>query len=159
MIDLSHPANRGIVTYLKSRSTKGSQPQSNPAAIDDPYYTLGTHPEIVARLWDALGAPLPQKCKWILYGMPVLAHPRTGVVFSFGGGSLTYAIRLPPAMRETAIAAGALTRHDYPAYPELGVPASSLDLVTLGDGWIFGNWLPGEKEWCVSAFEHAGQAS
>jgi hypothetical protein len=159
VIDLSHSANRGIVNYLKSRPTKVSQPQSDPADVDDPSYTLGSHPDIVARLWDELGAALPQKCKWILYGTPVLAHPRTGVVFGFASGSLTYAIRLPPATRDAAIAAGALTRHDYPAYPELGLPASSLDLATFGDGWIFGNWLPGEMEWCVSAFEHAGQAS
>jgi hypothetical protein len=159
VIDLEHPSNRGIIAYLRSRSPAGTTPQQNPGDVEDPYYKLGTHPEIVERLWDELGGALPAKCAWILHGSPVLAHPRTGVVFGFGGGSLTYALRLPPAERGGAINAGAKTRHDYPAYPELHIAASSLDLAAFGNEWIFGAWLESEREWCIAAFEYAADAN
>jgi len=158
VIDLDHPANRGIVGYLRARSDDHRPPQSNPADVDDPYYKLGTHPEIIARLWDELGGALPRQCNWVLYGAPVLVHPRTGIVFGFCGGSLTYALRLPGDLRDAELAAGAKTRHDYPAYPELNVEASSLDLAAFGREWVFGSWLTDEAQWCMAAFEYAGKA-
>jgi hypothetical protein len=157
VIDLGHPANRGIVAHLRSRAPADCAPQLDPAVAASPRYILGTHPDIVDRLWSELGGTLPQSCNWILYGQPVLAHPRTGVVFGYAGGSLTYALRLPPDTHRHAIAAGARTRRDYPAYPELDVAASSLDLATFGAGWVFGAWLDGEREWCAAAFAHAGE--
>jgi hypothetical protein len=89
---------------------------------------------------------------------PVLVHPVTGVVFGYAGGSLTYALRLPAAERAEASAAGARTIHDYPAYLELGVAASSLDLADFGPERVFGRWLKEEERWCRAAFDAAGSA-
>jgi hypothetical protein len=157
VIDFTHPANRQIVAYFQSRNEHGHQPELDPAAVNNPYYTLGTHPEIVERLWDELGGPLPLKCGWILYGRPVLVHPSTGVMFGYAGGSLTYALRLPAAERAEASAAGAKTIHEYPAYPELGIAASSLDLADFGPDWVLGAWLKEEEAWCRAAFDYAGK--
>lgn len=160
MVNFGHPANRGIITYLSGRAGEKAETraQASPVDVKDPYYALGTHPEIVERLWDDLGGLLPKNCKWILYGTPVLVHHATGVVFGFAGGSHTYALRLPAAERAAAIAAGAETVHHYPAYPELSIAASKLDLARFGPEWVFGGWLKGEEEWCRAAFDAAGIA-
>ena len=109
MVNFGHPANRGIIAYLSAdtRQKPDTKPQASPADIKDPYYNLGTHPEIVERLWDDLAGVLSKNCRWILYGTPVLVHHASGVVFGFAGGSQTYALRLPPPERAIAIAAGA----------------------------------------------------
>jgi hypothetical protein len=64
--------------------------------------TLGAHPDLLARLWDELGGALPVDCRWIVFGTPVLVHPKTGMLFGFGGGTHTYAFRLPPRERDAA---------------------------------------------------------
>lgn len=156
-MNFTHPANRDLIAYLEQRNKDGRARELNPADADNPYYTLGTHPEIVERLWDELAGPLPAKCRWILYGSPVLVHPRSGVVFGFAGGSLTYALRLPEAERAAAIIAGAKTVHQYPAYPELNVPASALDLAGFGPEWVFGGWFKDEAHWCRAAFDAAAR--
>ena len=158
MVNFAHPANRKLVAYFQSRNERGHQRELNPATVEDPYYKLGTHPEMVERLWDELGSTLPVRCRWILFGRPVLVHPSTGVVFGYAGGTLTYALRLPPPEREAAVKAGARTVHEYPGYPELNVAASRLDLADFGPEWIFGGWSRHEEQWCVAAFDHAGEA-
>jgi hypothetical protein len=157
VVNFTHPANHQLVAHFQSRNERGHQRQHDPATVNDPYYTLGTHPEIVARLWDELGGILPVSCRWILYGRPVLVHPTSGVVFGYAGGTLTYALRLPPAERDTAIKAGAKTVHEYPAYPDLQIAASTLDLADFGPEWVLGGWLKGEEAWCRAAFDHAGK--
>jgi hypothetical protein len=160
MVNFGHPANRGLIAYLSAdtRQKPGTRPQAPPADITDPYCDLGTESEIVHRLWDDLGGVLPANCRWVLYGTPVLVHYASGVVFGFAGGSSTYALRLPPAERALAIAAGAETVHHYPAYAGLNIAASRLDLTRFGPGWVFGSWLKGEEDWCRAAFEAAGTA-
>lgn len=155
MINFNHPANRKLVAYVQARNEHGHQPELDPATVNNPYYTLGTHPEIVERLWDELGGPLPMPCRWILYGRPVLVHPSTGVVFGYAGGSMTYALRLPQPERDAALKAGARTVHDYPAYPALNVPATRLDLADFGPEWVLGGWSKGEEAWCLAAFRFA----
>lgn len=158
MIDFDHPANRGIVAYLGARAQaeREHRPQASPADVKDPHYALGTHPEIVERLWDELGAALPADCRWVLYGSPVLVRHDSGIVFGFAGGSLTYALRLPPYEHAAAVAAGATPVNHYPAYPELGIEASSLDLKQFGPDWLFMRWFTGEEAWCLAAYDAAG---
>lgn len=85
----------------------------------------------------------------------MLVHPTTGIVFGFAGGTHTYALRLPPRERADAVKAGARTIHEYPAYPELKVAASRLDLADFGPEWVLGGWLKHEEDWCRAAFEFA----
>lgn len=116
---------------------------------------LGAHPDLLERLWDDLGGTLPVDCRWIVFGTPALVHPATGVIFAFGGGTHTYAFRLPPRERAAATAAGATRVHRYPAYPALNIEASVLDLDIIGEEWVFGGFLAGEEQWCRAAFAHA----
>jgi hypothetical protein len=159
VVDFEHPANRRILAHLsdpdrlaRSVSVAKSKRGCSPDDVEQPYLRLGAHPDLLERLWDGLGATLPEDCRWIVYGTPVLVHPRSGIIFGFGGGTHTYALRLPAAGRAAALAAGAETVHRYAAYPELGIPASVLDLAEIGEEWVFGGWRTDEEEWCRAAF-------
>ncbi len=123
-----------------------------PEEVESPYYTLGTHPDLVARLWDELGKVLPVDCRAIFYGGPALIHPETGIVFGFAGGTHTYALRLPEAARLEALGAGAPRVKHYPGQP-------SLDLSHIGEEWVFCGWYSGEERWCRAAYDHAGSAT
>jgi len=160
VVDFEHPANRRILTYLsdpdrltRSVSVAKSERSCSPDDVEDPYLRLGAHPDLLERLWDELGATLPEDCRWIVFGTPVLVHPRTGVIFGFGAGTHTYALRLPAVERTAALAAGAVTVHRYPAYPNLGIPASVLDLAEIGEEWVLGGWHEGEEKWCRAAYD------
>jgi len=163
-VNFSHPANRAILAYLgdavrlqRSVSVMKDRASCPPGKVKDPYLTLGADPELLERLWDDLGSILPIDCRWVVFGTPVLVHPASGVIFAFGGGTHTYAFRLPQRERASALAAGAVTVHQYPAYPELNIEASVLDLSAIGEEWVFGGWHTGEEEWCYAAFSHAGE--
>src|SRR4051794_8645119 len=43
--------------------------------VADPIAGLGTHPDLVTRLW-RLDSGLPASCRWVLWGYPALVHPR-----------------------------------------------------------------------------------
>jgi hypothetical protein len=162
LVNFDHSANRGVFSYLgapqrlgRSVSVAASRAECSPTDIPDPYYTLGTHPELVARLWDELAGTLPVDCRCVVFGSPALARPDSGVLFGFAGGTHTYAFRVPPDVKASALSAGAKTIHHYPAYPELGMQASVLDLNEIGDEWIFGGWFASEPMWCAAAYEYA----
>jgi hypothetical protein len=165
-VNLSSPANGGIVRYLeaKARSPRAvsvvarARASAPPESIANPYYDLGTHPDLVERLWDELTVKLPARCRWIVYGTPVLVHPSSGIVFAFAGGTHTYALRLPTKEREEALRAGAKRLYEYPAYPELDIQASRLDLDDIGEEWVFGGWFKGEEDWCLAAYRFAQES-
>src|SRR5437762_8979200 len=113
-IDFDHPANGGILRYLKSRERfTRLAPSVSPESVPDPYFTLGTHPDLVERLWDKLGKALPEDCRWVVYGTPVLAHPKTGIIFGFAAGTLTYALRLPEPELGEAVQVSGKGVHEY----------------------------------------------
>jgi len=118
-----------------------------------PYDSLGTHPDLVARLWEELPSRLPTDCRVVFYGAPALMHPATGIVFGFAGGTHTYALRLPEPARSKALRAGATLIAHYPG----GQP--SFDLAEIGAEWVFCGWFRGEEDWCLEAFEFAGSAA
>jgi len=121
-----------------------------PELVADPHYTLGTHPDLVERLWDELGKALPEDCRAVFFGGPALVHPGTGIVFGFAGGTHTYALRLPDAERAAAIALGATRIKHYPGAP-------SLDLASIGEAWVFCGWYRGEDAWVRAAYDLAGR--
>jgi hypothetical protein len=62
MIDVTHPANQGVLGHLgdparlaRSVAIAKDRAECLPADVKDPYLTLGTHPDLVTRLWDELG--------------------------------------------------------------------------------------------------------
>jgi hypothetical protein len=166
IINFQHPANTGVLSYLsktsvweqegdrsvrKSVSTFAAGtllPNGSPAAHPDPYYQLGAHPELVDRLWNEITLLLPRKCQWIINERPVLAHPSSGIIFGFAGGTHTYALRLPPTERQEALQKGVERVHVYS-------DGTNLDLSTLGEEWVFGNWFPEETRWCLAAYDFA----
>jgi hypothetical protein len=161
-VNFSSSANTGIARYLEARgrsprsvSVARAYASTPPESVTDPYYDLGTHPELVERLWDQLTLKLPADCRWIVYGTPVLVRPSSGIIFAFAGGTHTYALRLPVREREGALRAGARRFHEYPAYPALGIEASALDLDDIGEEWVLGGWFKDEEDWCLAAYRFA----
>lgn len=147
-VAFQHPANAGILTRLGKLN--GGTVLSNGAPEDhpDPYFRLGTHPDLVARLWKEITISLPTKCQWIINNRPVLVHPTSGIIFGYAEGTLVYALRLPPAERQEALEKGAKRVHVY--------PSSTFDLDTVGEEWVFGRWFQDEARWCLAAYEFAG---
>jgi len=116
--------------------------------VDDPVEGLGTHPDIVEQLWQ-LDAALPQSCRWVVWGMPALVHPETGVVFAVGFGTLGYVMRLPPAVLDVAPV-------DQAKIIISGNPGQYWDIGPAGPEWRFIRpWAP-EAAWCLAAYEFAG---
>ena len=148
----THPANEPLRAHFLPSMRAGVPELMLPTDVERPYDTLGTHPDLVARLWDELGGSLPGDCRRIFCGTPVLMHPATGIVFGFAGGTHTYALRLPDKERTEALAAGATRLAKYPG------SQPSFDLDVIGPEWVFGRWLKGEPAWCLAAHAFAGQA-
>lgn len=152
-VDFDHQANKNILAYLRHTHVKykAHLPVStSPSFIKDPYHELGTHPELVKRLWDELAEKIPLDCKWIVYGTPVLVNPFSGILFGFAFGTKTYGMRLPERERQEMYAAGATTHYDYN-------DGFSFDITEIGRDWVLGGWLKGERLWCMAAYTHAQQ--
>jgi hypothetical protein len=150
---LDNPANAKLIDFLRSFGRDQSRHMSaDPATVNDPYFTLGTHPDLVERLWAVLGRSLPVDCRWVLCGTPVLAHPGTGTAFGFAIGSLAYTLRLPARELALALAQGASQAHRYSN-------SLTLDLEQIGDDWVLGRWRDDEIEWCRAAFSYFGAES
>jgi len=146
----NNPANAGLRRWREPRHQRpGMAAVSFPEAVERPYETLGTHPDLVARLWDELGKVLPVDCRAVSYGGPALIHPETGIVFGFAGGTHTYALRLPEAARLQALQAGAPRIKHYPGQ-------AAFDLSKIGEEWVFCGWYEGEEGWCLAAYNYAG---
>lgn len=174
-IALEHPSNAGVLRYLQKRcGPAGARVVAcSPASVQNPYITLGAHPDLVSRLWDELTIALPARCDWVVHDAPVLVRPDTGIIFAFAAGVLTYALRLPPKAREELAAAAfeyadaraamlKLVGSDRDEYLRAHTGAmhkysdgAILDLAVIGEEWAFGRWLAGETSWLRSAYDTA----
>ena len=149
---LNNPVNAALRRYREQRQARPAiGPLAFPEDVGQAYLTLGTHPDLVARLWDELRQSLPVDCRAIFYGSPSLVRPDTGTVFGFAGGTHTYALRLPESERLEAARAGASRVMHYPRDP-------SFDLRDIGPEWMFCGWFAAEKAWCSAAYAYAGSA-
>jgi hypothetical protein len=85
-VDPNHPLSTRLVEFLRSRApdVKPITPQTD---ADDPYYQAGAHPDIVEQVWDKIGAKLPVACRCLLYGVPVLVQPDSGIVLAMAMGT------------------------------------------------------------------------
>jgi len=163
-VNFEHPANSGILKCLssperlkRSVSVARDYPSCSPESVYDPYMKLGTHPDLLEYFWDKVAIKLPMKCRWIVYGTPVLVNPVSGVIFGFAQGTSTYAFRLPPKEFQEAINAGASRVHTYPAIPSLNKAVSIFDLKDIGKEWIFLSWLKMETDLCLAAYLFANE--
>ena len=91
-----------VMAKIAATPHRPPPPLSEPLeAAPDPLYGLGTHPDIIERLW-RIDAALPRTCRWLLWGGPALVHPESGVVFAVGFGTIGIVVRLPPGRRADA---------------------------------------------------------
>jgi hypothetical protein len=146
---LDNPRNAPLCRYLAAMRGPVTPAVARPEEVTEPYLSIGTHPDLVERLWDELGRGLPVDCRRVLCRTPVLIRPDTGTVFGFATGTHTYALRLPEAEREEAMRRGATRVRHAPRQP-------SLDLDEFGPEWVFCGWLQGEEAWCLAAYKFAG---
>ena len=121
-----------------------------PNSVADPYQGQGSHPDIVQRVWDELGADLPVECRCLVYGTPVLVQNRTGVIFAIANGT-QYNIRLTAVDLQEASAKGARTRTRWSDGTEM---SSTSELV---EDWIFGGWSKDEERWCRNTYQKYGK--
>ncbi|HET9003958.1 MAG TPA: hypothetical protein VFN39_08145 [Gemmatimonadaceae bacterium] len=162
-LPLEHPANAGILRYLRSvdRATDGvaADPQRescSPAAVPEPHLRLGSHPDVISQFWGAIGDKLPESCAWVVYNMPVLAHPHTGVIFGYSLG-MKYVLRLPPPVFQVALRTGLKRVIHFRGTPSSGQPPWTLDLGRIGPDWCFGAYRAEEAGWCLAAFDAAAE--
>jgi hypothetical protein len=146
-VPLRDPDNRGLLEYL---AAAGRDPRLLTAPEEgqrDPYLEAGSHPDVVARVWDELGAQLPPGSRCLVLGTPALIRAGTGTVLAVTLGT-TYALRVPGSRWDEALALGARQAHHYTA------GSFTLDVgERFGRDWIFGLWAKPEAEWCREAYE------
>jgi hypothetical protein len=112
---------------------------------------LGTHPDIVERLWK-IGHMLPTDCAWVAFRRPVLAHSDTGIIFGLGIGTYGYALRLPPDCVRDAQASGAQQTRAVGAKKD-----ETYSLSEYGPDWWFGRWREDEdRRWSRAAYGYFG---
>lgn len=137
--DFNHLLNEKPLYFLRKRMS-GKVPFALPSEVKDAYQGQGSHPDIVARLWDELGKALPVDGRCLIFGTPALIHGETGVLLGICGGT-SYFLRLSPDQRKEAKSKGAQTL----------VKSSLGDIfdVTkeIGSDWVCANWDKREMEW------------
>jgi hypothetical protein len=150
---LDRPENAGALAYL-AHGRAVSEATFGPPTADVDAHHLGTHPSVVTRLWQVLNGPLPVDARWLVFDGPALVHP-SGAILAAGMGT-QYALRLLPADRALAVAAGAELVHDFRTV------GTTLDLpATFGQDWVFGRFDDREPEWLLRSylsFEGSGPA-
>ena len=143
---LTHPENRGVLAYLEGGEGRRREPWAVPSSFDDPYLDCGCHPDVVERVWGALGQGLPRSCRALVYGTPALVHDVSGVVLATGLGT-QYALRVPALRLEESTRAGLAKRHTYRTI------AMTLELADFGPQWRFGAWHASEAAWLRESYD------
>lgn len=118
----------------------GKVPFTLPSEVKDAYQGQGSHPDIVARLWDELGKSLPVDGRCLIFGTPSLIHGETGVLLGICGGT-SYFLRLSPDQWKEAILKGAQTSVKSSLGAEFDVTKE------IGPDWVCANWDKREMEW------------
>jgi hypothetical protein len=146
-IDFASPANATVLQFLGVPHPELAH-TTPPAQVD--IFSLGTHPDLVEYFWK-LAAELPSTCACVVgeRSFPLLANPRSGVIFGLAGGTNTLAFRLPEPELTTALAVPGFG-HEY-RYPSRPVRAAS-----IGSDWaLVRPFDAANVEVCARAFEHA----
>jgi hypothetical protein len=149
IIDTVNPRNQGVLRYLGRDEKSLNAVVAAPHSVKDPYLCQGSHPDIVQRVWDELGAILPKKCRCLVYGTPAIVHDRTGIVIAICNGT-QYNLRLTEDDLREAIAKGAATQTRW----SNGEVMDAFEV--LGTDWIFGGWFKEEDCWFRDTYEQYG---
>jgi hypothetical protein len=145
-VALEVPENAGVLGYLgRGRGLEDLPVGQLPEEVDR--WHLGTHRDVVDRLWDVLNAALPADGRCVIYGGPALVHAESGIVLAVGVGT-QYALRLLPADRTLAAEAGAEVVHTFKT------SGGTLDLAaSFGPDWLFGRFDAREPEWLKATYD------
>lgn len=139
------PENEAVLAFLfRSQQHEILLPPNQ--STRDPYLELGSHPDVVERIWDELGTVFGQDSRQIVCGRPALVHPMTGIVLAIAWGT-RYVLRLSEEMARKARNAGFKTVHTWS-------DGTKTDIVSdLGPGWIFGQWSTEEPTLLRESYE------
>jgi hypothetical protein len=140
------PLNQGVLEYLGRGEKSGRVVIAPPDSVRDPYMGQGSHPDVVERVWDEIGANLPGVRRCLIYGTPSLIQDRTGIVLAICNGT-QYNLRLTESDLRAALAEGARTRTKWSTGEEMD------SRVVLGPDWIFGGYFKEEPRWCQNLSE------
>lgn len=151
-LDEAHPAHQKMLAQLRAdaaaRVAEGDEAEPELAPYEagpHPYLGRGSHPDIVTRVWDVLGAALPEDSRCLVFGTPALVHPGRGLVLAMAYGT-EYLLCLPPALAALAIERGYKTKQQWSTGDVTDVAEA------FGPGWVFGRWLEEEADWIRAAF-------
>jgi hypothetical protein len=145
----AHPLNGALVRSLQARKRCQGDLIAPREGAPDPYMNAGSHPDIVERVWDRIGAALPPGATVRVCGAPGLVHVATGVVLALAYGT-QYVLRLGPARIVHAQRAGAKTVTKWSGGQVTDIAAE------FGDDWIFGNWDEREPAWVRERHDELG---
>lgn len=110
------------------------------------YWDMGSHPDVVERVMDELGATLPGHCRFLADGRAVLAHPATGRILAMPYGT-AYALWLPEDACAEAKRSGLVPTRRWS-------DGTRTDLEReIGPGWLFGKWHADEERWLRAAYD------
>lgn len=148
-INLDDPRNTGVIRHFERRNELKFPPSMRPFECPrDPYMHLGSHPDIVERLWEGLAAILPQDCRCIVFGTPALVAPKTGIVLAQAYGT-QYVLRIPHKSMNEALQAGAKTNMTWAGGHTTDLPHE------YGSDWVFGCWSEQEPAWLLAVYDAA----
>ena len=144
-MELRNPKNEGLIACLERSDSTAPLLESVEDANFDPYREAGSHPDVVERVWDELGAEVPPDSRRLVFGTPVLLRSESGTILAVALGT-TYALRIPPDQLQTALSLGFKQVYHYSS------TATTLDAARqFGRDWVFGQWDEAEVSWCRSA--------
>ena len=144
---IPQPLNEGVVRYLQRNSYGQSSPEVRPPrekSLD--YWECGAHPDIVERLWDQLGRPLPFECRQVVMGSPALVYPGSGVILALAIG-MQYGLRVPARVLREGLPAGTRTQTTWSSGGQMDIQKE------FGADWVFGTWNSTEEYWCLEVFQ------
>jgi len=142
-VDEARPENTGVLAYFRRRNERGLPLCALPADIRDPYLALGSHPDVVERVWKELGPHADWRL--VVLGTPAVVDPETGAVLAVALGT-SYWLRLTPADLTIALATGLAQTHRY------GLAREDFDAAAVfGATWVHGRWDAREPDWVLAA--------
>ena len=143
-LDEYRPSNQGVLNHLR-KNHGDKDPIAPSTAHPYPHLQLGSHPDIVTRVWEELGDTLPMDCKAIVYGTPALVNPNNGAILALAYGT-AYVIKIPENKVSAALACGCKAEQAWAG----GAKTNVAEL--FGTGWLFGGWCSDEKLWLLDTY-------
>jgi hypothetical protein len=142
-VNEARPENAGVLAYFRRRNERALPLAASPSETPDPFLSLGSHPDVVERVWRRL-AP-QQAWRVVVLGTPAVVDPETGTVLAVALGT-SYWLRLTPSDLATARADGFTQTHRY------GLDTEDFDAShTFGPTWVHGRWDEREPAWLCAA--------